>query len=104
MVTGEWKVLDFGELYEIATADIYPQFERNIGGKTNNNNSSSLRPPSLAQKAKRLSFEISQTLDKLPNYANNLRVLDSNIKKSKSSIVDYDNMLKFQLKRTHSKD
>ncbi|XP_073818783.1 uncharacterized protein isoform X2 [Musca autumnalis] len=88
--TGEWEVLDFGELHDHKLQNIFLR----KGVKRN--------PMSLAQRAKKLAREMAQTLNKLPDYTSNLRVLDSNIKKSKKTITDIDNMIEFYLKRPRS--
>lgn len=90
MFTGEWDVLDFGELHDHKLQNIFIR----KGVKRN--------PVSLAQRAKKLAREMAQTLSKLPDYTSNLRVLNSNIKKSKKTITDIDNMIEFYLKRPRS--
>ncbi|XP_075150533.1 uncharacterized protein LOC142224635 [Haematobia irritans] len=90
MTTGEWDVLDFGELQEHKLQNIFT----NKGVKRNQ--------VSLAQRAKKLAREMAQTLNKLPDYTSNLRVLDSNINKSKKTINDIDNMIELYLKRPRS--
>ncbi|XP_013103572.1 uncharacterized protein LOC106084434 [Stomoxys calcitrans] len=90
MCTGEWDVLDFGELHDHKLQNMFIR----KGVKRN--------PVSLAQRAKKLAREMAQTLNKLPDYTSNLRVLDSNINKSKKTIIDIDNMIEFYLKRPRS--
>lgn len=91
-MSGEWDILDFGELHD------YNHYKYSPKNKFSSN-------VSLQQRAKKLAKEMAQTLHKLPDYTSNLRVLDSNVKKSKKSIIDIDNMIEFSLKkRSHSMD
>lgn len=85
-MTGEWEIIDFGELHDYNRYKYSPKnkFSSNI---------------SLQQRAKKLAREMAQTLQKLPDYTSNLRVLESNVKKSKKSIVDMENMIEFTLKK-----
>lgn len=85
-MTGEWDILDFGELQD------YNHFKYSPKSKFSNN-------ISLQQRAKKLAKEMAQTLNKLPDYSSNLRILESSIKKSKKTITDIDNMIEFSLKK-----
>lgn len=89
MSTGEWDVLDFGELHDHKLQNIFIR----KGVKRN--------PVSLAQRAKKLAREMAQTLSK-PDYTSNLRLLDSNINKTKKTITDIDNMIELYLRRPRS--
>lgn len=88
MMSGEWDVLDFGELQDYKHYSFCPKKDH--------------ANTSLQHRAKKLAREMAQTLNKLPDYTSNLRVLDSNVKKSKKSITDIDNMIEFSLKRPRS--
>ncbi|XP_055381054.1 uncharacterized protein LOC129611773 [Condylostylus longicornis] len=83
--TSNWEVLDYGQLNEI---NLQPQ---KLSTKTN--------AGGLTTVAKQLAAEISENLMKKHNYKFNLRVLDSNIDKSKNSLVDLDNMIEFYRKK-----
>lgn len=93
MMSGEWDIIDFGELHD------HNHFKYSPKNKYSSN-------VSLQHRAKKLAREMSQSLQKLPDYTSNLRVLDSNVKKSKKSITDLDNMIEFSLlrKRPRSMD
>nr|XP_014092377.1 uncharacterized protein LOC106618959 [Bactrocera oleae] len=89
MESGEWEVLDYGELHEYKQSDILSPIKR--CGRI---------PITLSQTAKKLASEMTASLSKIEqNYACNLRVLDSNIKKSKLSVADFDNAIELCLKR-----
>lgn len=90
METGDWEVLDYGELNELRK-DFFSPIKIFSPNK--------MKTQSLAQTAKKLAQELSNTMGKVQNYANNLRVLDSNLKKSKTSLTDCDNMIEFYLKK-----
>ncbi|KAH8307564.1 hypothetical protein KR044_003005 [Drosophila immigrans] len=88
MESGQWQVLDYGELKEMH--ELFSPLKRL--GKSR---------LTLAQLARQTAQEMATSLNGLPNYKSNLRVLNSDIKKSKSSICDLDNMVEFHLKRTN---
>ncbi|XP_017472984.1 PREDICTED: uncharacterized protein LOC108363958 [Rhagoletis zephyria] len=89
MENGEWEVLDYGELHECKLSDVISPIKR--CGRL---------PVTLSETAKKLASEMSASLSKIEqNYTCNLRVLDSNIKKSKLSVADYDNVIELGLKR-----
>uniref|UniRef100_W8C9T5 DDB1-and CUL4-associated factor 15 n=1 Tax=Ceratitis capitata TaxID=7213 RepID=W8C9T5_CERCA len=89
MENGEWEVLDYGELHECKQSDLISPIKR-----------CGRMPVTLAQTAKSLAKEMSLSLSKIEqNYTSNLRVLDSNIKKSKLSLADHDNAIELCLKR-----
>ncbi|XP_065372425.1 uncharacterized protein LOC135964204 [Calliphora vicina] len=86
MLTGEWDILDFGELQD------YNHYKYSPKGNFSPN-------VTLQQRAKKLAREMAQTLHKLPDYTSNLRILESNVKKSMKSVTDIDNMIEFSLKK-----
>ncbi|EDV93113.1 uncharacterized protein LOC6564021 [Drosophila grimshawi] len=88
MESGQWQVLDYGELKEIH--ELFSPLKRL--GKSR---------LTFAQVAKQMAREMSASLNRLPDYTCNLRVLTADIKKSKTSICDLDNMVEFFLKRTN---
>lgn len=89
MESGEWEVLDYGELHEFKQSDILTPIKR--CGRI---------PITLSQTAKKLASEMTGSLSKIEqNHACNLRVLDSNIKKSKLSVADHENAIELCLKR-----
>ncbi|XP_067617826.1 uncharacterized protein [Eurosta solidaginis] len=89
MENGEWEVLDYGELHECKLSDLINPIKR-----------CGQLPVTLLQTAKKLAHEMSISLGKIEqDYACNLRVLDSNIKKSKLSVADHDNVIELCLKR-----
>ncbi|XP_022210853.2 uncharacterized protein LOC111066489 [Drosophila obscura] len=87
MESGQWQVLDYGELREMH--ELFNPLKRLCKARL-----------TFAQMAKKMAKEMTESLNKLPDYASNLRVLNSDIKKSKSYICDLDNMVEFHLKRT----
>nr|AAL28458.1 GM05651p [Drosophila melanogaster] len=89
MESGQWLVLDYGELKEV-----HEQFNplKRLGKAR----------LTFAQMAKKMGKEMAVSLGlNLPDYTSNLRVLNSDIRKSKMFISDLDNMVEFHLKRTH---
>lgn len=96
MVTGDWNVVDFGELYD-AEPPIHKQVV--LGSGNGNRAQQRLLLPTLAERAKRLAKELHCSLENLPDYTSNLRILDSCLKRSKRFITDMDNLLEFHLKR-----
>ncbi|XP_030375999.1 uncharacterized protein LOC115625176 [Scaptodrosophila lebanonensis] len=88
MESGVWQVLDYGDMKEILAMEPFGPLRR-LG-------TSRL---TFAEVAKKTAQELSASLNKLPDYACHLRVLNSDIKKSKSFICDMDNMVEFHLKR-----
>ncbi|XP_017040144.1 uncharacterized protein LOC108087324 [Drosophila ficusphila] len=89
METGQWQVLDYGELREV-----HEQFSplKRLGKAR----------LTFAQMAKKMGQEMAAGLGlNLPDYTSNLRVLTSDIRKSKMYISDLDNMVEFHLKRTN---
>lgn len=96
MVTGDWNVVDFGELYD-AEPPIHKQVV--LGSGNGNRGQQRLLLPTLAERAKRLAKELHCSLENLPDYTSNLRILDSCLKRSKRFITDMDNLLEFHLKR-----
>ncbi|XP_060647869.1 LOW QUALITY PROTEIN: uncharacterized protein LOC132785685 [Drosophila nasuta] len=89
MDSGQWQVLDYGELKEMH--ELFSPLKRL--GKSR---------LTLAQLARQTAQEMTASLNGLPDYYSNLRVLNSDMKKSKSSICDLDNMVEFHLKRTNN--
>ncbi|XP_030559819.1 uncharacterized protein LOC115761928 [Drosophila novamexicana] len=87
MESGQWQVLDYGELKEMH--ELFSPLKRL--GKSR---------LTFAQVARQMAQEMSASLNRLPDYTSHLRVLNSDMKKSKSSICDLDNMVEFHLKRT----
>lgn len=88
METGQWQVLDYGELKEMH--ELFSPLKRL--GKSR---------LTFAQLARQTAREMALSLSSLPDYTSNLRVLNADMKKSKSSICDLDNMVEFHLKRTN---
>lgn len=88
METGQWQVLDYGELKEMH--ELFSPLKRL--GKSR---------LTFAQLAQQTAREMALSLSSLPDYTSNLRVLNADMKKSKSSICDLDNMVEFHLKRTN---
>ncbi|XP_054747799.1 uncharacterized protein LOC129253450 [Anastrepha obliqua] len=94
MENGEWEVLDYGEMYECKLSDVISPIKR-----------CGRMPVTLSQPAKKLAHEMSISLSKIEqNYTYNLRVLDSNIRKSKFSVADHDNVIELCLKRPRDSD
>ncbi|KAH8359471.1 hypothetical protein KR093_006955 [Drosophila rubida] len=89
MESGQWQVLDYGELKEMH--ELFSPLKRL--GKSR---------LTLAQLARQTAQEMAASLNGLPDYKSNLRVLNSDMKKSKTSICDLDNMVEFHLKRTNN--
>ncbi|XP_034487357.1 uncharacterized protein LOC117791657 [Drosophila innubila] len=87
MESGQWQVLDYGELKEMH--ELFSPLKRL--GKSR---------LTFAQLARQTAQEMATSLNSLPDYTCNLRVLNSDMKKSKSCICDLDNMVEFHLKRT----
>ncbi|XP_017079895.2 uncharacterized protein LOC108113723 [Drosophila eugracilis] len=88
MESGQWHVLDYGELKEV-----HEQFSplKRLGKAR----------LTFAQAARKMGQEMANGLSQhLPDYTSNLRVLNSDIRKSKMYISDLDNMVEFHLKRT----
>lgn len=85
METGVWDVIDYGELKEMSALSI---LRSSTGG--------------LAKLAKTLSTELTNSLSKIINYSDNLKILDSTLDKSKPYITDLDHMVEFHLKRPRS--
>lgn len=85
METGVWDVIDYGELKEMSALSV---LRSSTGG--------------LAKLAKNLSIELTNSLNKLQDYSDNLKVLDSTMDKSKPYITDLDHMVEFHLKRPRS--
>ncbi|EDW13996.1 uncharacterized protein LOC6572426 [Drosophila mojavensis] len=89
MESGQWQVLDYGELKEMN--ELFSPLRRL--GKSR---------LTFAQVARQMAKEMAASLSRLPDYTSNLRILSADIKKSKTSICDLDNMVEFHLKRTNS--
>ncbi|KAH8241949.1 hypothetical protein KR038_003162, partial [Drosophila bunnanda] len=86
--SGQWQVLDYGELME--THEQFSPLKRLGKARL-----------TFAQLARKMGQEMADSLRlNLPDYASNLRVLNSDIRKSKAYISDLDNMVEFHLKRT----
>ncbi|TDG42418.1 hypothetical protein AWZ03_011166 [Drosophila navojoa] len=89
MESGQWQVLDYGELREMH--ELFSPLRRL--GKSR---------LTFAQLARQMAQEMAASLSRLPDYTSNLRILSADIKKSKTSICDLDNMVEFHLKRTNT--
>ncbi|XP_017100838.2 uncharacterized protein [Drosophila bipectinata] len=87
MEGGQWQVLDYGELREVPE-----QFNplKRLGKAR----------LTFTQLARKMGQEMAENLSLcLPDYTSNLRVLHSDMRKSKAYISDLDNMVEFHLKR-----
>ncbi|XP_023174258.2 uncharacterized protein LOC111601751 [Drosophila hydei] len=91
MESGQWQVLDYGELKEMH--ELFSPLKRL--GKSR---------LTFAQVARQMAQEMAASLNRLPDYTSNLRILNADIKKSKSSICDLDNMVEFHLKRMNNNE
>jgi len=89
MESGQWQVLDYGELKEVP--EQFSPLKRLGKARL-----------TFAQMARKMGQEMAVGVGlNLPDYTSNLRVLNSDIRKSKMYISDLDNMVEFHLKRTH---
>ncbi|XP_068155571.1 uncharacterized protein [Drosophila tropicalis] len=86
METGQWQVLDYGELKEML--ELFSPLKRL--GKSR---------LTLGQMTQKMALDLVGSLNRLPDYASNLRILNADMKKSKTFISDLDNMVEFHLKR-----
>lgn len=93
MESDVWEVLDYGELVETKNFDVVTPAKRSGRGRLN-----------LAATAKKMAHELRTSLTKMQNYSQNLLVLDSNVSKSKTSLIDLDNTIEFYLKRPRNSE
>lgn len=76
--TGEWNVLDYGQLIEVSTSL-----------------TSDGRTPYIHRIISKMAFEMISNLSSYTDLFNNLHVLDSCVEKSKKILRDADNSIEF---------
>lgn len=103
MEFGDWDVLDYGNLYEVPSSINH---KKTITATTTvtaaTSTTKTTTPIGLNKIAKTLASELSENINKMHNFKYNLRVLNSDIDKSKDSITDLDNCIRFYRKKLKS--